>query len=81
MSLHLNVEDEYLCQTGLSFIYLFFILFQRQLIAQKMKQKRQTGAGGMIQASNISSAQLSGRSSAWQNELHGIVQTAMLVNA
>lgn len=47
------------------------LLLQRQLIAQKMKQKRQTGAGGMVQASNISSAQLSGRSSAWQHELYG----------
>ncbi|XP_058806908.1 protein king tubby isoform X1 [Phymastichus coffea] len=44
---------------------------QRQLIAQKMKQKRQTGAGGMIQASNVSSAQLTGRSSAWQHAIHG----------
>ncbi|KAJ8675288.1 hypothetical protein QAD02_011074 [Eretmocerus hayati] len=44
---------------------------QRQLIAQKMKQKRQSGAGGMIQASNVSSAQLSGRSGGWQHEMHG----------
>ncbi|XP_015119226.1 protein king tubby [Diachasma alloeum] len=29
---------------------------QRQLLAEKMKQKRQSGAGGMVQASNISSA-------------------------
>ncbi|XP_014211117.1 protein king tubby [Copidosoma floridanum] len=44
---------------------------QRQLIAQKMKQKRQTGAGGMVQASNISSATLGRRSSGWQHELQG----------
>ncbi|XP_011502057.1 PREDICTED: protein king tubby [Ceratosolen solmsi marchali] len=43
---------------------------QRQLIAQKMRQKRQTGASGMIQASNAS-AQFTGRSTVWQNELHG----------
>lgn len=36
-----------------------------------MKQKRQTGAGGMIQASHISSAQLTGRSG-WQNDIQGI---------
>ncbi|XP_063980171.1 protein king tubby [Diachasmimorpha longicaudata] len=29
---------------------------QRQLLAEKMKQKRQSGAGGMVQASNTSSA-------------------------
>ncbi|XP_058806909.1 protein king tubby isoform X2 [Phymastichus coffea] len=51
---------------------------QRQLIAQKMKQKRQTGAGGMIQASNVSSAQLTGRSSAWQHAIHGHPDTSTL---
>ncbi|XP_012273640.1 protein king tubby isoform X2 [Orussus abietinus] len=47
---------------------------QRQLIAQKMKQKRQSGAGGMVQASNISSTQLTSHSTKWMNpnkELHG----------
>ncbi|KAL7289908.1 hypothetical protein TKK_0016298 [Trichogramma kaykai] len=44
---------------------------QRQLIALKQKQKRQTGAGGMVQASNISSAQRNSRSAAWQHEVHG----------
>lgn len=36
-----------------------------------MKQKRQTGAGGMVQASNISSATLGGRSAGWQRDLRG----------
>ncbi|XP_071863332.1 tub domain-containing protein ktub isoform X1 [Bombus fervidus] len=47
---------------------------QRQLIAQKMKQKRQSGAGGMVQASNISSTQLTSHSTKWMNpnkELRG----------
>ncbi|XP_046748157.1 protein king tubby isoform X1 [Diprion similis] len=47
---------------------------QRQIIAQKMKQKRQSGAGGMVQASNISSSQYSSHSTKWLNpnrELHG----------
>lgn len=48
--------------------------FQRQLIAQKMKQKRQTGASGMVQASNLSATQLTSHSTKWLNpnkELHG----------
>lgn len=32
-----------------------------------MKQKRQSGAGGMVQASNISSTQLSSHSTKWTN--------------
>ncbi|XP_015185008.1 PREDICTED: protein king tubby isoform X1 [Polistes dominula] len=47
---------------------------QRLLIAQKMKQKRQTGAGGMVQASNISTTQLTSHNMKWINpnkELHG----------
>lgn len=39
-----------------------------------MKQKRQTGAGGMVQASNISSTQLTSHSTKWMNpnkELRG----------
>lgn len=42
-----------------------------------MKQKRQTGASGMVQASNISSAQLTSHSNKWMNpnkELHGSMQ-------
>ncbi|KAG5345294.1 TULP1 protein, partial [Acromyrmex charruanus] len=41
-----------------------------------MKQKRQTGASGMVQASNVSSAQLTSHSNKWMNpnkELHGIL--------
>lgn len=41
-----------------------------------MKQKRQTGASGMVQASNISSAQLTSHSTKWINpnkELHGSI--------
>ncbi|XP_034948546.1 protein king tubby [Chelonus insularis] len=38
---------------------------QRQLIAQKMKQKRQTGAGGMVQASGIQGTQLRSQSAKW----------------
>ncbi|XP_066586249.1 protein king tubby [Prorops nasuta] len=47
---------------------------QRQLIVQKMKQKRQTGAGGMVQASNISTTQLTSHSTKWMNPdkiIHG----------
>ncbi|XP_014605187.1 protein king tubby isoform X2 [Polistes fuscatus] len=47
---------------------------QRLLIAQKMKQKRQSGAGGMVQASNISTTQLTSHNMKWINpnkELHG----------
>ncbi|XP_043266948.1 protein king tubby [Venturia canescens] len=47
---------------------------QRQLIAQKMKQKRQSGAGGMVQASNVPGVQLNSHSTKWMNpsnELHG----------
>ncbi|XP_012255738.2 protein king tubby [Athalia rosae] len=47
---------------------------QRQIIAQKMKQKRQSGAGGMVQASNISSTTYNSHSTKWLNpnrELHG----------
>ncbi|KAF7993709.1 hypothetical protein HCN44_010304 [Aphidius gifuensis] len=43
---------------------------QRQLLAQKMKQKRQTGAGGMVQASG----QFKSHSAKWvtsTRELHG----------
>lgn len=39
-----------------------------------MKQKRQSGAGGMVQASNISSTQLTSHSTKWMNpnkELRG----------
>ena len=39
-----------------------------------MKQKRQTGASGMVQASNLSAAQLTSHSTKWLNankELHG----------
>lgn len=39
-----------------------------------MKQKRQTGAGGMVQASNISSGQFKSHSAKWvtpTRELHG----------
>lgn len=32
-----------------------------------MKQKRQSGAGGMVQASNISSTQLTSHSTKWMN--------------
>lgn len=52
---------------------MYVLLLQRQLIAQKMKQKRQTGAGGMVQASNISSAGLTGRTAVWQSDLHGMI--------
>ncbi|XP_011296771.1 protein king tubby isoform X2 [Fopius arisanus] len=38
---------------------------QRQLLAEKMKQKRQSGAGGMVQASNIPSAQYKSHSAKW----------------
>lgn len=40
-----------------------------------MKQKRQTGAGGMVQASNIPGAQFQSHSAKWvtpTKELHGI---------
>lgn len=39
-----------------------------------MKQKRQSGAGGMVQASNISTTQLTSHTMKWINpnkELHG----------
>lgn len=39
-----------------------------------MKQKRQSGAGGMVQASNILSTQLTSHSTKWMNpnkELRG----------
>ncbi|KAK0088903.1 hypothetical protein PV325_000086 [Microctonus aethiopoides] len=45
---------------------------QRQIIAQKMKQKRQTGAGGMVQASTIP-GQFKSHSAKWvtpSKELH-----------
>lgn len=40
-----------------------------------MKQKRQSGAGGMVQASNISNTQLTSHSTKWMNphkELRGM---------
>lgn len=43
-----------------------------------MKQKRQTGAGGMVQASHISSAQLTGRSG-WQNDIQGTFDGNLLL--
>ncbi|XP_015603772.1 protein king tubby isoform X2 [Cephus cinctus] len=52
---------------------------QRQLIAQKMKQKRQSGAGGMVQSSNISSTQLTSHSTKWMNASYdGPLQFSML---
>jgi len=60
-----------------------YYLIQRQLIAQKMKQKRQTGASGMVQASNVSSTQLTYHSNKWTNsnkELHGNINECSIIN-
>lgn len=47
---------------------------QRQIIAQKMRQKRQTGAAGMVQASAIPGATFISPTGKWvapANDIHG----------
>lgn len=48
-------------------IKVHFFALQRQLLTQKMKLKRQNGAGGMVKSSDLSSTRFSNYNNKWAN--------------